>query len=110
MAERVIDLLMDEKGYKYLDKVAGATNDVCFCWTFSSAGPPSDPPPRPRQISSQEGNTGGPCPDRVSDASQKPLFTQSFESAAGESQSPSCLPSGAVGFHILQSPKPQIMG
>lgn len=28
MAERVIDLLMDEKGYKYLDKVAGTTNDA----------------------------------------------------------------------------------
>lgn len=56
MAERAIDLLMDEKGYKYLDKVAGTTNDanqkgsVCFSWTRVSPSqdhhmtppPPSD--------------------------------------------------------------------
>lgn len=43
LADCVIDLLMDERGYKYLDKVAERTNDVNQrVPLFSLAGPPSD--------------------------------------------------------------------
>lgn len=85
LADCVIDLLMDDQGYKYLDKVADRTNDVNQrVPLFSLAGPPSDTlspmfrtRPTSPQIFHQKGNTDGSlCPDWVSDASQKLLFIQ----------------------------------
>lgn len=39
LADRVIDLLMDESGYKYPDKVADRTNDVNQRVPCASPGP-----------------------------------------------------------------------
>lgn len=86
LAHCVIDLLMDEWGYKYPDKVADRTNDVnqrVPCASplqvhhLTQISPMLGTRPSSRQMVYQKQNTDGPlCSDRVSDASQKLLFIQ----------------------------------
>lgn len=116
LADCVIDLLMDEWGYKYPDKVADRTNDVnqkgSMCFSF--ARPPSDPnfpdvqdtsPPLIRSFTRNRTLTGHYVPIGFLKLRRNYCLFKSFESTARRklAWSPFCLHSGSVGFHILQS-------